>query len=413
MKNNKKASNAARIIFAVLFLIVGFSLAAAAVSAANHIHQVPAPVVVLAVVFFGLGILLLATKKAAPGKEFWQAKDDRAAAKAAARVGRISRVETLQEIGRKAPRDDVAAAAFARLRALGEHRRVEEFAASRYNNEPRRAVALDYVEDMDIVLGAAKDGPEQLAAKAIRMLTDEAGLLKVALERKDALAGTALAALRDQNAVAQVAAKRGDETGEKAVAAITDDGLLATLAADGSAPASCRALAYDRLGRPDEADLLRVPPYGCDAKTRRAAAARILDSGNTMLVEKAVMKVLGAQQDSVGKDFLADAAQKYPDVIRRVWPRMRDWSRNSTTTHTDVTRNAPHVDSTQYYDFFRYPDGRTVANRNGRKKHTDGPLPSSDCADYGHTDSTSHQDTEDTAFLAKFPPAVSDGEEIE
>ena len=58
----------------------------------------------------------------------------------------------------------------------------------------------------------------------------------------------------------------------------------------------------------------------------------------------------------------------------------------------------------------RDPDGRTVANRNGRKKHTDGHASSSDCTEYGHTDTNRHTDTWDTEYLARFPQAVKNVE---
>ena len=146
---------------------------------------------------------------------------------------------------------------------------------------------------------------------------------------------------------------------------------------------------------------------------RKAVADAILATGDEALVRQAVQALLAGPQDPVNKQFVLDAAAAYPGIVKELWPRVRKWGRVNRSEHTDYTRKAPHVDSTRYYDFYRYPDGRVVPNRGGRKTHTDGPMPSSDCANYGHTDTNSHTDNAELlekGYHALFPKAVKGGE---
>ena len=63
---------------------------------------------------------------------------------------------------------------------------------------------------------------------------------------------------------------------------------------------------------------------------------------------------------------------------------------------------------TDYYDYFRYPDGRTVANRNGRKRHTDARGSYSDCHEDRHQDHTSHTDKANPEKIERFRPWSDD-----
>ena len=125
-------------------------------------------------------------------------------------------------------------------------------------------------------------------------------------------------------------------------------------------------------------------------------------------MRQAVQALLAGPQDPVNKQFVLDAAAAYPGIVKELWPKVRQWGRVHTSDHADYTTQGPHVDSTHYYDFYRYPDGRLVPKRDGRKSHTDCPMPSSDCTEYGHTDKNSHTDNVDSLkdYLARFPKAV-------
>ena len=145
-----------------------------------------------------------------------------------------------------------------------------------------------------------------------------------------------------------------------------------------------------------------------DYPDRKEIGAAILETGDEALVRQTVQELLAGSQDSVRKEFVLDAAAAYPGIVKELWPKVRQWGRVHTSDHADYTTQGPHVDSTHYYDFYRYPDGRLVPKRDGRKSHTDCPMPSSDCTEYGHTDKNSHTDNVDSLkdYLARFPKAV-------
>lgn len=162
--------------------------------------------------------------------------------------------------------------------------------------------------------------------------------------------------------------------------------------------------AYPGLIRTHGAKMLSTQVY----PERSKLAAAILETGDEALIRDVAEKLLRGDPDPIRREFVLNAATAHPELIKTLWPKVREWGHTSTSKHTDYTKQAPHVDSTRYYDFFRYPDGRTVPNRAGRKSHTDGPLPSSDCADYGHTDSNIHTDNAESlkGYLGRFPRAV-------
>ena len=107
--------------------------------------------------------------------------------------------------------------------------------------------------------------------------------------------------------------------------------------------------------------------------------------------------------------FLIKLAAHYPSVIRNNWGRIKSSAHadDANGIHNDTGDKAPHIDSTTYYDYFRYPDGRQVPNKSGRKKHEDYPMSASDCSHYDHADTHSHKDIADPdRLLREFPPAA-------
>ena len=162
--------------------------------------------------------------------------------------------------------------------------------------------------------------------------------------------------------------------------------------------------AYPDLVRSKGPELMNTVSF----RERKEVGEMLLASGDEAAVRNAVNLLLNGERESRKQEFVLQAASAFPDMIRSLWPKVREWGHVSSNQHTDNTTHAPHVDTTRYYDFYRYPDGRTVPNRSGRQTHTDGPLPSSDCAEYGHTDINRHTDNSEqlNGYLGRFPKAV-------
>ena len=142
------------------------------------------------------------------------------------------------------------------------------------------------------------------------------------------------------------------------------------------------------------------------AEERRSAILReYLESGNDMqAIRDEISDIISYKMDNKKcTDFLAEAAKKYPDIIQEYWPKLENWAHQDSKSHTDQ-KPGIHVDRTDYYDYFRYPDGRTVANRNGRQRHTDQRSSYSDCHDDSHQDNTVHTDKANTDKIARFKP---------
>jgi len=127
---------------------------------------------------------------------------------------------------------------------------------------------------------------------------------------------------------------------------------------------------------------------------RKRIGAVILEIGDEKLMRQTVERLLAGKQDSVKKQFVLDAATAFPEIIQELWPRVRQWGRVDINKHTDQTDvRSDHVDFRPSYD---------------PSMHHDGMAPSSDCADNGHTDMSSHTDNSGSlkGYLARFPKAV-------
>lgn len=105
--------------------------------------------------------------------------------------------------------------------------------------------------------------------------------------------------------------------------------------------------------------------------------------------------------------YILQLTQNYPEIIRDNWSGIQKGLHEDRSPHED-TQTGFHSDRTEYYDYFRYPDGRTVANKSGRKRHTDTRLSYSDCHDDAHTDSTQHNDESNDELLAVFKPYLNE-----
>ena len=153
------------------------------------------------------------------------------------------------------------------------------------------------------------------------------------------------------------------------------------------------------------------------AEERRTAVLReLLDSGSDEDIRREVNKVISSgMYDPAKTEFLADAAKKRPEIIKEFWPRLQSWAHSDSKSHTDKPGGF-HTDRTEYYDYFRYPDGRTVANKKGRQRHTDSRGSYSDCHDDRHQDSSTHIDNPHEAKIARFKPFIpeeTDGKKSE
>ena len=166
---------------------------------------------------------------------------------------------------------------------------------------------------------------------------------------------------------------------------VTDMDKLTQIAAQ--APlGEVRQAAYGR-----RLELLLAPPTGePDPEKIRAELGTVLRSH---------------MYEENGKAFLASVAEKYPDLVWELWPKLEQWAHNDVHSHNDKPSGF-HTDNTQYYDYIRYSNGVTVPNKSGRKRHTDARGSYSDCHDDRHQDSKTHTDSVDGGKLARFKPAV-------
>ena len=154
-------------------------------------------------------------------------------------------------------------------------------------------------------------------------------------------------------------------------------------------------------------------------EVRNAASARmkelamaLLEQDDLEAIRQEVSNVVSYGMYSKDRtDFLAAAAKKHPEIVREFWPRLQSWAHTDSKSHSDKPGGF-HTDRTDYYDYFRYPDGRTVANKNGRRRHTDARGSYSDCHDDRHQDHTSHTDKANADKLERFKPWTGDGKTV-
>lgn len=156
---------------------------------------------------------------------------------------------------------------------------------------------------------------------------------------------------------------------------------------------------------------------GCNkAEVRKAAEKRRIELLNESLetgeitdeVKQAISSIISQGFDSPeNQEFLVGAAKKRPEIIQSLWPDMQKKVHEDRSSHTDV-KPGTHCDRTTYYDFYRYPDGRTVPNKSGRRSHTDTRVTSGDCHDDRHQDSNAHTDNPHNEKLARFKPYISE-----
>lgn len=143
------------------------------------------------------------------------------------------------------------------------------------------------------------------------------------------------------------------------------------------------------------------------AKRRETLMFDLVEAGDTNAVRKELDRVICSYMSPYAQEFLARAAKKQPALVQEFWPRLQASAHSDCTNHTDKATGM-HVDRTQYYDFYRYPDGRTVANRGGRKSHTDQRVAYGDCHSDAHTDSKAHTDEAHEEKIARFRPVMPD-----
>jgi|GEM_PF-6392172 len=105
--------------------------------------------------------------------------------------------------------------------------------------------------------------------------------------------------------------------------------------------------------------------------------------------------------------FLQEAAVLYPDILRTVWPKMLKAIHDDSNSHADKPSGF-HTDSTRYYDYYKYPDGKVVPNRNGRRQHTDTRSSYSDCHGDAHEDNNTHTDKSNEHILHPLKAYISE-----
>ncbi len=272
------------------------------------------------------------------------------------------------------------------------------------DNNEKTVKLINKTKQPEKLLEIARGASVDTAKLAIKKMadTDQKALGKFLCDRylNQSKKEYAFSLLTDEAEFIKVAESGADDVSISAVKKIDDRKALEAIAKGERARVCTRVAAYEKLGSKKDADILRV----MNNFERSSALNRILDYKDTDLIRKVAQKLLQGKPAPDSKFFILAAANTYPDIIRNMWSSIRTWTHEDVSKHIDKT-DAPHVDRTEYYDFFRYPDGRTVPNKSGRRKHTDTHLPSSDCTTYSHSD-TRHTDSKDDAFLSGFPAKI-------
>lgn len=148
--------------------------------------------------------------------------------------------------------------------------------------------------------------------------------------------------------------------------------------------------------------------YGVDSE--KAAYLEMAEEDCPELVYSMVKEAFGAAvRSSYGFNerlpFLLKISKKYPEILRQYWPKMSGWAHEDNSHHEDKPGGF-HTDNTQYYDWIRYPNGRTVPKRDGRKRHTDTRGSYSDCHEDHHQDAAKHTDNAHEERLVPFKPYI-------
>ena len=469
--NARKVWGIVLIVYACIGLVFMPSVYSRMQTRFNPVMLLPYALILL------VGILLLPKKPKGLG-DFWRTDDPNQAQKVIRKLDRVKKDSDLMNIGRNAPLQEVARAAFGRVSSQkdlaffvrsGSDRDRARIALEYVNDdvelkeialkckEPISSAALERMRSEKMIAEVASSPASPLAAKALERLTDAGELTKLADDgnapegvRRKAYEKLGKPILADGVVLASESAGEADkQRATECILETKDPGLIARVAEmlckapkapdhygreflakaasawpDALLPLGnkswsngcgdiIRASAWDAQGRAVQADQLRLSSKVFNRVEKQRAGKRLLQAGDEAVIRQSVEQVLRGPQDAGSKEFVLDVATAFPGIIQQLWPKVREWGHVSTSDHTDYTRNAPHVDSTRYYDFYRYPDGRTVPKRDGRKTHTDGPMPSSDCAEYGHTDRSTHTDNAELlekGYHALFPKAVKGGE---
>ena len=174
-----------------------------------------------------------------------------------------------------------------------------------------------------------------------------------------------------------------------------------------------RKRALKAVANMTDPDLLRsIRKNAVLAEVRDAAAARhqalllaLLDSGDAAVIQRELNRIIPYGMDGNSQEFLAEAAKKRPSLVLEFWPQLQEWAHEDSIGHNDTPAGV-HADHTQYYDYYRYRDGRTVPNRNGRKTHTDQRAAYGDCHDDSHTDAQFHTDAPHADRIQRFRPVM-------
>ena len=358
----KRQKRAMRTLFGWICTVSGILVMLAQLSVIFSLEKMHAahllPLVICAG-FIWLGLRLFRLNDLELMTDASRQNDPKKAAKIIRQLEKVTDEKYLHELVYHAERDDVFSAAIDRYVNVSGQKAAADFAASSYYSIPRCLTALKYVSDQEL----------------LQYIAHNAHHGEMALH---------------------------------SVEKITDQGILRGIAEDKDCHVEARVEALDRLGENLRGDVICVPNARFEKIVRRNAASELIASGDSALIEECAEQILSKVPDDIGKDFIADAAAKYPDIFRKLWQRLCSWTHIDKTDHTDYTPKPNHADSVQYYDYYKTPSGLTFANKSGRQKHTDTTLPSSDCADYGHTDSTTHQDKDDESFLSRLPAAIKE-----
>ena len=135
---------------------------------------------------------------------------------------------------------------------------------------------------------------------------------------------------------------------------------------------------------------------------RKTLWAEMLDKGDMEGIRQQVSSVVQYNMyDNDCTDFLAEAGKRYPQIVREFWPNLQKWAHSDQKSHDDH-KPGFHTDRTEYYDYYRYPNGQMIANTRGRKNHTDIRSGYSDCHDDQHKDISNHNDFSNEHKISRF-----------
>lgn len=392
MKKNRKIKGKSRKVWGVILIVIGclhfIALPFLIIAARTDPFKMGGSDILGGVMSFFVGIPLfilgIHLLRTADWDEIWETTDSAKAPKLIRRMRRIKDDDTLLELGRAVKLKEVADAAF---KMVKDQSSLGEFVRRNYGSADRIGLALSHLKDEDELMEVVKKHSfsitnRKISQQALRQMKDISHITELA---KDVGIYEELRVQAYQ--MLQSAGLEGDRM----------------LAEDATISPGFRAEACDRLGLKEQAqelhrqaDQKRLFQKEFTSNIRLDAGRRILASCDETWIEANIKKALqlSYKGDSTIREFLVAAAQKSPDLLKKMWPQVRRWAHSDEVKHSDGHFDHSHSDhvSKGGYDYGKHYD---FAN-------------SSDCTHSDVQNQNIHSDDPGNYYLSKFPPYIAE-----